>query len=97
MSYKEDLKHVIDTFEQQYDVTFFRNNFEIGLDNRNLQQAKLHRFNNVTLKNIDGLVSGKAYFITENGEWLIIPMPYIVTMIPHKQNENVDKVTVPNM
>lgn len=50
-----------------------------------LQEAHLIKYNNVKLMNINGLGIGQAHFLTESGEYLLLPWCYIVSMVPSKE------------
>lgn len=52
-----------------------------------LQDAHLVKYNNVKLMNVNGLGIGYAHFLTENGEYLLLPWCYIVSMIPSKDSD----------
>ena len=52
-----------------------------------LSSAKLDRYFNVKLININGLGVGQVHFITEDGHYLLLPWCYIVSMIPSKETE----------
>lgn len=47
-----------------------------------LQEAHLIKYENAKLMNINGLGIGQAHFLTNNGEYLLLPWCYIVSMVP---------------
>lgn len=54
----------------------------IKMTPNDLQEAHLVKYNNVKLMNVNGLGIGHAHFLTENGEYLLLPWCYIVSMVP---------------
>lgn len=52
-----------------------------------LQEVHLVKYNNVKLMNVNGLGIGYAHFLTENGEYLLLPWCYIVSMVPSENKD----------
>ena len=90
---KEDreISNMIDNaIGQYYDLEVIKNRGHLSIvdmGKRNLSSAKLDRYFNVKLININGLGVGQIHFITEDGHYLMIPWCYIVSMIPSKETE----------
>ncbi len=76
---------------KNYDIECItnRNEFEYHRhfvnDARNILYYK--RYKNVKLLNVNGLFDGQLYFQTENGELLLIPTRYIISIFPVKNKE----------
>lgn len=45
------------------------------------------RYKNLRLENITGFCNGQLYFTTENGELILIPVSYIISILPVKNKE----------
>ena len=90
---KEDreISNMIDNaIGQYYDLEVIKNRGHLSIvdmGKRNLSSAKLDRYFNVKLININGLGVGQIHFITEDGHYLLLPWCYIVSMIPSKETE----------
>ena len=50
-----------------------------------LQGITLKTYKNVELMNINGLGNGQVHFLTKDGEYLLLPWCYIISMIPCKE------------
>lgn len=50
-----------------------------------LQGITLKTYKNVELMNINGLGTGQVHFLTEKGEYLLLPWCYIISMVPSKE------------
>ena len=71
-----------------YDLEVIKNKGHLSvvdMGKRNLSSAKLERYFNVKLININGLGVGQVHFITEDDHYLLLPWCYIVSMIPSKE------------
>ena len=90
---KEDreISNMIDNaIGQYYDLEVIKNRGHLSIvdmGKRNLSSAKLDRYFNVKLININSLGVGQIHFITEDGHYLLLPWCYIVSMIPSKETE----------
>ena len=90
---KEDreISNMIDNaIGQYYDLEVIKNRGHLSIvdmGKRNLSSAKLDRYFNVKLININGLGVGQIHFITEDGHYLLLPWCYIVSMTPNKEQE----------
>ena len=88
---KEDreISNMIDNaIGQYYDLEVIKNRgylSVIDMGKRNLSSAKLDRYFNVKLTNINGLGVGQVHFITEDGHYLLIPWCYVISMTPSKE------------
>ena len=88
---KEDreISNMIDNaIGQYYDLEVIKNKGHLSvvdMGKRNLSSAKLERYFNVKLVNINGLGVGQVHFITEDGHYLLIPWCYVISMIPSKE------------
>ena len=88
---KEDreISNMIDNaIGQYYDLEVIKNRGHlsvIDMGKRNLSSAKLDRYFNVKLTNINGLGVGQVHFITEDGHYLLIPWCYVISMTPSKE------------
>ena len=88
---KEDreISNMIDNaIGQYYDLEVIKNRgylSVIDMGKRNLSSAKLERYFNVKLININGLGVGQVHFITEDGHYLLIPWCYVISMTPSKE------------
>ena len=75
---------------QYYDLEVIKNSSHLSvvdMDKRNLSSAKLDRYFNVKLININGLGVGQVHFITEDSHYLLLQWCYIVSMIPSKEKK----------
>ena len=61
----------------------------ISMSPHDLKQSRLKKYKNVKLININGLGTGQAHFITEDGHYLLLPWCYIISMIPSKEKTNI--------
>lgn len=52
-----------------------------------LRGITLKRYENVELMSINGLGNGQVHFLTESGEYLLLPWCYIISMVPNKNKE----------
>ena len=90
---KEDreISNMIDNaIGQYYDLEVIKNRGHLSvvdMHKGHLSSAKLDRYFNVKLININGLGVGQVHFITEDGHYLLLPWCYIVSMIPSKKME----------
>ena len=88
---KEDreISNMIDNaIGQYYDLEVIKNRGHLSIvdmGKRNLSSAKLDRYFNVKLTNINGLGVGQVHFITEDGHYLLIPWCYVISMTPSKE------------
>ena len=88
---KEDreIYNMIDNaIDQYYDLEVIKNKGHLSvvdMGKRNLSSAKLERYFNVKLVNINGLGVGQVHFITEDGHYLLIPWCYVISMTPSKE------------
>lgn len=51
-----------------------------------LKQGMYQVYKNVKLVNVNGMGTGQAHFITEDGSYILLPWCYIIAMFP-KKNE----------
>ena len=90
---KEDkeISNMIDNaIGQYYDLEVIKNRGHlsvIDMGKRNLSSAKLDRYFNVKLININGLGVGQLHFITEDVHCMLLTWCYMVSMIPSKEME----------
>ena len=88
---KEDreISNMIDNaIGQYYDLEVIKNKGHLSvvdMGKSNLSSAKLDRYFNVKLTNINGLGVGQVHFITEDGHYLLIPWCYVISMTPSKE------------
>lgn len=86
MNQNKEIVNIIDgAIGKRYDLEVMKNNKAlsfIGFTKHDLADAHLQRYFNVTLVNINGLGTGQAHFITENGSYLLLPWCYIISMVP---------------
>lgn len=74
---------------QHYDLETIVGNGNLNylsMSKHDLQQSHLRKYKHVKLLNINGLGTGQVHFTTDNGEYLLLPWCYIVSMIPSKEN-----------
>ncbi len=73
---------------KHYNLETVRNKNYMGvvkMTPNDLREAYLVKYNNAKLMNINGLGIGQAHFLTENGEYLLLPWCYIVSMVPSEE------------
>lgn len=78
--YFEDMTNGM--LNKYYDLQVFRNTNEISLCPHVLISYPAKMYNHVKLVHVEGLKDGQAYFITDNGSYLMLPWCYIISMIP---------------
>lgn len=56
-------------------------------DIKNMTSYK--KYNNLKLENINGLSCGQLYFTTEDGELILVPVSYIISIFPVNDKEQI--------
>ncbi len=59
----------------------------VTMSPHDLKDVHLVKYDNAQLININGLGTGQVHFVTKNGEYLLLPWCYVVSMIPSKEGE----------
>ncbi len=70
-----------------YDLQVVKYPCEIDYSRNALNDVDIKTYKGVQLVNVNGLGTGQAHFITENGEYLLLPWCYIISMIPSKEGD----------
>lgn len=78
--YFEDMTNGM--LNKYYNLQVFRNADEISLCSHVLVSYPSKKYNHVKLVHIEALKDGQAYFITDDGSYLMLPWCYIISMIP---------------
>lgn len=65
-----------------YDLHVFRNTNDISLSHHVLCSYPVKIYKHVKLVHVEGLREGQAYFITDDGSYLMLPWCYIISMAP---------------
>lgn len=83
---RQIIKDMMDgMMEKFYDLEVLKNKTYlncIGMGKHDLKDASLHRYFHVKLVNVNGMGIGQVHFLTDNGEYLLLPWCYIISMIP---------------
>lgn len=86
---KEDRDMLDNIIGKYYDLETIGTNTAleyVSMNPKDLRQSKLKKYRHVKLVNINGLGIGQAYFVTDDGFYLLLPWCYIISMTPSKTN-----------
>ena len=70
-----------------YELHVFRNINDISLSHHVLCSYPVKIYKHVKLVHAEGLREGQAYFITDDGSYLMLPWCYIISMAPSLNKE----------
>lgn len=89
---RNDKKKIVDMMNtvvgKHYNLEIIGNNNYLSyvtMSHYDLKEVHLKKYNKAKLMNINGLGIGQVHFLTEDGEYLLIPWCYVVSMIPSKE------------
>lgn len=85
---KEDRDMLDNIIGKYYDLETIGTNIAleyVSMNPKDLRQSKLKKYRHVKLVNINGLGIGQAYFVTDDGFYLLLPWCYIISMIPSRR------------
>lgn len=83
--YKDMMDGMVERF---YDLEVLKNKSQlnyVGMGKHDLKEASLHWYCHVKLVNVNGMGTGQVHFITDEGEYLLLPWCYIISMIPSRE------------
>lgn len=81
---KKLTKIVNNAIDKYYDLEVVVKSVDLyNLKPYDLKQNTLKRYSHVKLTNVNGLSTGQAHFVTDEGHYMLLPWCYIVSMIPN--------------